>query len=78
MRSSAVIAATTERPNIFLSVVDKKEIIEVVQDMTGCEEQFKVAVPSAVQPIVERSPSIFSPIGRRRARPPGGLTSTPK
>ena len=40
MRSTEVIVATTERPNIFLSVVEKKGIIQVVQDMTQCEDQF--------------------------------------
>ena len=33
MRSSEVIAAAPESPNIFLCVVAKKELIEVVQDM---------------------------------------------
>ena len=35
MRSPEVIAATPKRSNIFLSVVDKKEIIEVVQDIAS-------------------------------------------
>ena len=33
MRSPAVIAANPERVNIFLSVVEKKEVIEVVSDI---------------------------------------------
>ena len=35
MKSPEVIAAPPERRNIFLSVVEKKEIIEVVQDIAS-------------------------------------------
>ena len=35
MRSPAVIAAPPDRPNIFLSVINRKELIEVVQDITS-------------------------------------------
>ena len=33
MRSPKVIATTPERPNIFLSVVAKKELTKVIQDI---------------------------------------------
>ena len=33
MANPVVIASSPERPNIFLSVVDKKDVIEVVQDI---------------------------------------------
>ena len=33
MTNPVVIASSPERPNIFLSVVEKKEVIEVVQDI---------------------------------------------
>ena len=35
MGSPEIIAATPERPNIFLSVIEKKEIIEVVHDIAN-------------------------------------------
>ena len=35
MRSPAVIAAPPDRPNIFLSVINRKEIMEVVQDIAS-------------------------------------------
>lgn len=37
----------------------------------------QAAIPVAVQPPVEQE-GVVSPIGRRRARPLGGVTSTPK
>ena len=53
----------------------KKRFKELEQ---AVKTSLQAAIPSAVQASVERSPSVFSPIGRRRTRPPGGLTSTPK
>ena len=41
------------------------------------EQAVKTTLQAAI-PTAERSPSVVSPIGRRRARPPGGLTSTSK
>ena len=52
MRNPEVIAATPERPNIFLSVVEKKEIIEVVQDIASvvlsCERSGPTTFPKTL------------------------------